>query len=319
MYWETAQRVLRIEAEAISSLISRLGPDFDRAIDLLAGCRGRVIVTGMGKSGLICRKIAATLSSTGTPAVFLHPAEAIHGDLGMLAAGDVVVALSNSGETEELVRLLEVIKRFGLPLISLVGSMDSTMAKGSDVALDVSIDQEACSLGLAPTASTTAALALGDALAISLSEKKGFCRDDFARLHPGGKLGKKLASVRDLMHTGHQIPKVGLGTPMQEVIYEMSRKGLGITSVVEERDRLGGVISDGDLRRLIEHDRERVLSRTAGECMTKNPIVVGPDDLAASALHLLETRKITSLMVTDSEGRLIGVLHLHDLWGTEMF
>ncbi len=319
MSQETGRRVLQIEADAISSLIPRLGDDFDRAVELLANCQGRVVATGMGKSGIICRKIAATFSSTGTPSVFLHPAEAIHGDVGMLTSQDVVLALSNSGETEELVKLVETIKRLGIPLISMVGNTDSTLAKIADLALDVGVDQEACPLGLAPTASTTASMALGDALALSLSEKRGFHIEDFARLHPGGRLGKKLAKVGELMHSGEKIPKVSRETGMDGVIYEMSNKGMGITSVVDDDDRLVGVISDGDLRRLLQNEREKVLSRTAGECMMKHPVTIGEGELATGALHLMEQRKITSLMVTDASKKVIGIIHLHDLWGMEMF
>lgn len=315
---ETARKVLQIEAEAIFGLIDRLDESFDQAVELLAGCRGRAVTTGMGKSGIICRKIAATLASTGTPALFLHPVEAIHGDLGMLAAGDVAVMLSNSGETEELLRLLQTVKRLGIPLIALVGDPRSTLARHAEVVLDVGIRQEACPFGLAPTASTTAGLALGDALALALSERRGFALEDFARLHPGGVLGKKLARVRDLMHVGPQVPKVGADTPMDEVIYEMSRKGMGVTSVVEDGDRLVGVISDGDLRRRLQSEREGVLSKTAGQCMTRNPVSIAADDLAAAALSAMEQKKITSLMVTDDSGKLTGIIHLHDLWGTEI-
>ncbi|RPI24964.1 MAG: KpsF/GutQ family sugar-phosphate isomerase [Acidobacteria bacterium] len=316
---ETGRRVLEVEARAILNLIPRLGESFDRAVAALTACRGRVVTTGMGKSGIVCKKIAATLASTGTPALFLHPAEATHGDLGMLMSGDVVLALSNSGETGELIGLLPTIKRLGVPLISFVGHTGSTLAKNSDVVLDVSVDQEACRFGLAPTASTTAALALGDALAVAVSEKKGFRLEDFARLHPGGRLGKKLTFVKDLMHAGAQVPRVTMEASMQEVIYEMSRKGLGITSVTDLNGGLVGVISDGDLRRLLERDRETVLSKKAGECMTKDPVTISESELATSALNLLEQRKITSLMVTDEGGGLVGVIHLHDLWGTEMF
>ena len=319
MSQETAKRVLQIEAEAISGLIPRLGESFDQAVELLAGCQGRVVATGMGKSGIVCRKIAATFNSTGTPSIFLHPAEAIHGDLGMLAAADVVLALSNSGETEELVKLVGTIKRLGIPLISMVGAMESTLAQASDLVLDVGVNQEACPFGLAPTASTTASLALGDALALSLSEKKGFHLEDFARLHPGGRLGKRLAKVGDLMHRGEQIPKVGVETPMDEVIDEMSSKKLGIASVLEDGDRLVGVISDGDLRRLLQKDREQVLSRTAGQCMSGDPQTISEDELATSALNIMEQNKITALMVTDGSKRIVGVIHVHDLWGTEMF
>ncbi len=316
---ETARKVLKMEAEAILNLISRLDESFDRAVELLAGCQGRVVTTGMGKSGIICRKIAATLASSGTPSLFLHPAEAVHGDLGMVAPGDVVLALSNSGETAELIRLLEMVKRLGIPLISMVGNIESMLAQNSDLVLDVGVDREACPMGLVPTTSTTAALAMGDALAMALSEKKGFRLEDFARLHPGGKLGKKLARVGELMHGGDQLPKVTVNTPMEEVIYEMSRKGLGITSVVEQEDRLVGVISDGDLRRLLERERGKVLERTAGQCMTSDPVTIKQETLATSALNLMEQRSITSLMVVDDVKRVIGVIHLHDLWGTEMF
>jgi arabinose-5-phosphate isomerase len=316
---ETARRVLQIESEAIAALIPRLDDSFDRAVALLADCKGRVVTTGMGKSGIVCKKIAATLASTGTPALFLHPAEAIHGDLGMLASGDVVVALSNSGETQELVQLLDTIKRLGLPLIALVGNLQSTIARHADLALDVGVSQEACSFGLAPTASTTASLALGDALAVAVSEQRGFCLEDFARLHPGGRLGKRLLHVEDLMHTGDEIPRVNAEAGMEEVIYEMSRKGLGITSVTDETGRLVGVISDGDLRRLLQRERDAALAKTARQCMTRTPVTIGRTEMATAALNLLEQKKITSLMVVGPDGSLVGVIHLHDLWGTEMF
>ncbi|MEE2822609.1 MAG: KpsF/GutQ family sugar-phosphate isomerase [Acidobacteriota bacterium] len=318
MSQETAKRVLKIEAEAIAELIPRLGESFDQAVELLAKCRGRMVAMGMGKSGIVCRKIAATFNSTGTPSIFLHPAEAIHGDLGMLATGDIVLALSNSGETDELVDLVSTIKRLGIPLISMVGNMESTLAHGSDIALDVGVNQEACPFGLAPTASTTASMALGDALALALSEKKGFHLEDFALLHPGGKLGKVLAKVGDLMHRGEQIPKVALDALMDEVIYEMSNKKLGVTSVVDSNGGLVGVISDGDLRRLLQKKRERVLSFKASQCMTKDPLTISEDELGTSALHIMEENKITSLMVTDGSNNVVGIIHLHDLWRTEM-
>lgn len=318
MSQETAKRVLKIEAEAIAELIPRLGESFDQAVELLAKCRGRMVAMGMGKSGIVCRKIAATFNSTGTPSIFLHPAEAIHGDLGMLATGDIVLALSNSGETDELVDLVSTIKRLGIPLISMVGNMESTLAHGSDIALDVGVNQEACPFGLAPTASTTASMALGDALALALSEKKGFHLEDFALLHPGGKLGKVLAKVGDLMHRGEQIPQVALDALMDEVIYEMSNKKLGVTSVVDSNGGLVGVISDGDLRRLLQKKRERVLSFKASQCMTKDPLTISEDELGTSALHIMEENKITSLMVTDGSNNVVGVIHLHDLWRTEM-
>ncbi len=317
--------LVRIEAEALHALADRLaGPmaaDFARAVELILACgtaRGRVVVTGMGKSGIIAQKIAATLSSTGSPALFLHPAEARHGDLGMLAPGDVVLALSASGETEEILHLLEMLKRIGDALISFCCNMQSTLARASDVALDCSVAQEACTLGLAPTASTTAMLALGDALAIALSARKGFRAEDFANLHPGGRLGKRLLRVGQLMHAGDAVPRVTPQTAMKDVIYEMSRKGLGITTVVED-GRLLGLLSDGDLRRLLEREGAAALDRTAGEVMHPNPQTIGAEEFAAEALHRMETRKITSLIVVDPAGRVEGVVHLHDLWGTELF
>ncbi len=324
----TGSNVVRIEAEALRALADRIaGPmaqAFEHAVECLHSCGGRVVVTGMGKSGLIGRKIAATLSSTGTPALYLHPAEAVHGDLGMLVRGDVVLALSSSGETEEILQLLVTIRRIGSKLIAITGDKlyssnshkPSTLAQAADVALDCSIDQEACSLGLAPTASTTAMLALGDALAVALSEKRGFKEEDFAHLHPGGKLGKKLARVSQLMHSGDSVPRVSLSTKMADVIYEMSRKGLGITTVVEN-NKLLGVISDGDLRRLLEK-RKDVLSLTAGDCLTEKPKTIHPDEFAMTALNIMEQKKITSLVVVDGEGDLAGIIHLHDLWGTQM-
>ena len=321
--------VVRIEAEALRELAERVaGPmahDFERAVECLHSCSGRVVVTGMGKSGIIARKIAATLNSTGTPALYLHPAEALHGDLGMLVKGDVVLALSSSGETEEILHLLATIRRFGIKLISITGdnlygknaqARRSTLAQAADVALDCSIDKEACALGLAPTASTTAMLALGDALALSLADKRGFKEEDFANLHPGGKLGKKLARVSQLMHIGNAIPCVTPQTKMPDVIYEMSRKGLGITTVMENR-KLVGVISDGDLRRLLENQKD-VLHLTAGDCMTANPRTIHPNEFAAAALNIMEQRKITSLVVVNGTGEVEGIIHLHDLWGTQM-
>jgi len=333
----TGENVVRIEAEALRALADRIaGPmaaSFDRAIELMDACRGRVVVTGMGKSGIIARKIAATLSSIGTPALFMHPVDAVHGDLGMVVRGDVVLALSASGETEEILRLLATIKRLQVPLISMTGdaicagepggsarltrSGLSTLAEAADVALDCSVAKEACSLGLAPTASTTAMLALGDALAVALSEKRGFKEEDFANLHPGGKLGKKLARVESLMHTGDDIPKVVANTRMSDVIYEMSRKKLGMTTVVEGQMLLG-VISDGDLRRLLERRGKDVLDLTAAECMTREPKTISANEFAATALALMEEKKITSLIVVDGNRKLEGVVHLHDLWGTEM-
>jgi arabinose-5-phosphate isomerase len=315
----TARRVLRIEAEALKDLQERLDAGFDRAVDVLFACKGRVVVTGMGKSGLIGRKIAATLSSTGTPSVFLHPAEALHGDLGMLQAGDTVLAISYGGETEEIVALLATMKRLGLPLVTFTGNTRSTLAQASDVALDTSVREEACSLNLAPTASTTAAMALGDALAVSLLERRGFDHDDFAALHPGGRLGKKLLRVRELMHAGEALPKVAPGAIMPDVIYEMSRKGLGMTTVIDARGALAGIITDGDLRRLMQQRRGAVLELTAGECVSANPVTIAGDEFASAALRLMEQRKITSVVVLDGERRVAGVVHLHDLWTLELF
>jgi len=323
----TSAQLVRTEAAALEALAVRLeGPmagAFERAVELVLRCgesRGRVVVTGMGKSGIIAQKIAATLSSTGSPALFLHPAEAVHGDLGMLMPGDVVIALSASGETEEILRLLATLKRKGDALISFCCKLDSTLAMASDVVLDVSVEREACGLserGLAPTASTTAMLALGDALAIAVSLRKGFRAEDFADLHPGGKLGKKLALVRDLMHAGDAIPAVSATTPMTDVIYEMSCKKLGLTTV-QENGKLLGVISDGDLRRLLEREGGAALGKTAGEAMNAHPRTIAASELAARALAELEERKITSLVVVDAQGHVEGVLHLHDLWGMEL-
>jgi arabinose-5-phosphate isomerase len=333
------ENVVRIEAEALRALADRLaGPmaaDFNRALELLFGCQGRVVVTGMGKSGLIARKVAATLSSTGSPALYLHPVDALHGDLGVIVRGDVVLALSASGETEEILQLMATIKRLQVPLISMTcddiaevhadksvrATRASTLAASADVALDCSISKEACSLGLAPTASTTTMLALGDALAVALSEKRGFKEEDFANLHPGGKLGKRLARVESLMHSGDAIPRVTAQTKMPDVIYEMSRKKLGMTTVVEG-DRLLGVISDGDLRRLLEQRGKDTLDLTAQDCMTRAPKTIGAQEFAATALARMEEMKITSLVVVEgvanNDRRLLGIVHLHDLWGTEM-
>jgi len=315
---ETARRVLAIESQAILELRERIDATFDRAIDALLACSGRVVVTGMGKSGLIGQKISATFASTGAPSLFLHPAEAIHGDLGRIVKGDAVLAISYSGDTEELLALVPSIKRLGVPLLALTGNPRSALAGAADVHLDVSIREEACPLGLAPTASTTAALAMGDALAMCLLERRGFTVDDFAVLHPGGRLGKKLLRVEDLMHTGEQIPRVGPGAPMKDVLFEMTRKRLGLTTVVDETGRLLGMLSDGDLRRQLERHGYTLFERTAGECMTRDPILIGRRELATRALDLMESRKITSLLIVDETGRIEGVLHLHDLWETEM-
>jgi arabinose-5-phosphate isomerase len=310
-----ARKVLQTESAAILALAERLDERFVRAVHLLRDCRGRVVLTGMGKSGIVCRKIAATLSSTGTAAIFLHAAEALHGDLGVLRAEDVVVALSYSGETEELVRIAETAKRLGTPFIVITGSPRSTLALAADVALDCRVSEEACPMNLVPTASTTAMLALGDALAMTVLVEKGFQPDDFASLHPGGRLGKRLMRVEQLMHRGDQVPRVVPATIMREVIYEMNRKGLGMTSVVDGDGRLLGIITDGDLRRKMAAAPD-VLGLTAGDVMTAHPVTVGRSTLAAEALQLLEQRKITSIVVIDGARRVEGIVHLHDLWDT---
>lgn len=308
-----ARKVLETEAAAILALVERLDDRFERAVRLLLDCRGKVIVTGMGKSGIICRKIAATFSSIGTPAVFLHPAEAIHGDLGVLQAEDVILALSYSGETDELLRLLETIKRLGARLITITGEPQSTLGQAADVALDCHVSQEACPLNLVPTASTTAALALGDALAMTLLVTKGFRQEDFASLHPGGKLGKRLMRAEQLMHAGEQAPIVRTGADMREVIYEISRRKLGMSCVVDTNERLVGIITDGDLRRHMA-DTPDLLAQRAEAVMTRHPITITPDTLAVDVLNTLERRKITSVVVVDHDQKVLGVVHLHDLW-----
>jgi arabinose-5-phosphate isomerase len=314
-----ARKVLQTEAAAILALVDRLDERFEHAMRLLLDCRGRVIVTGMGKSGIVCRKIAATLSSTGTPAFFLHPAEATHGELGVIQADDVVVALSNSGETDELLRVLETIKRLGARLIAITGNCHSALGQAADVTLDCHVSEEACPLNLVPTASTTAALALGDALAMTLLVAKGFRQEDFANLHPGGKLGKRLMRVGQLMHSGDETPIVSPSTRMPEVVYEMSRKALGMTCVGDENGRLLGIITDGDLRRHMVASPQHLLERSASDVMTRNPVTVDRDMLAVEALRILEQRKITSIVVVNPAGKIEGVVHLHNLWHTQMF
>jgi arabinose-5-phosphate isomerase len=313
-----ARQVLEIEAQAIRDLLPRIDADFERAVETLFACGGRVVVTGMGKSGLIGQKISATLSSTGTPSLFLHPAEAIHGDLGRIVKGDVVLAISYGGDTGEVLSLVPQVKRLGSPLVALTGNPRSPLAGAADIHLDVSIRQEACPLGLAPTASTTAALAMGDALSMALLERRGFTVEDFAVLHPGGRLGKQLLRVEDAMHTGDEIPRVAPETLMKDVLFEMTRKRLGLTTVTDGAGRLQGVISDGDLRRQMERYGYTLFDRSAGECMTRDPVLVGRRELATRALDLMETRKITALLVVNEAGVVEGVLHLHDLWKTEM-
>ena len=312
-----ARRVLEIEAAAIRSLADGLDSGFDAAVALLHGTTGRVVVTGIGKSGIVGQKIAATLASTGTAAFFLHPAEAIHGDLGMILAGDVVLALSHSGETEEVVALLPHVRRRGAKLVALTGRRGSTLGREADAVVEAAIREEACPLNLAPTASTAAQLAMGDALAMAISVEKGFRPEDFAALHPGGKLGKRFLKVSDLMHVGTDVPLVPSSAPMKDVVYEMSKKRLGITGVVDGDGRLAGVVSDGDLRRLLEREGERAWGADAAGAMNRAPKTISASAFATEALRLMEERKITSLFIVSAEGRPQGIVHLHDLWGVE--
>ncbi|HVR39674.1 MAG TPA: KpsF/GutQ family sugar-phosphate isomerase [Thermoanaerobaculia bacterium] len=313
-----ARRVLEVEAAAILGLVQHIDHTFVDVVELIATSRGRVVTMGVGKSGIICKKISATLASTGTPSFFMHPTEAIHGDFGMLVSGDVVLAVSNSGETEELVRLLANIKRVGVEIVAITGNPQSTLARGADFHLSAAISKEACPLGLAPTASTTATLALGDALAMALLLRRGFKEEDFAFLHPGGKLGKRFLRVRDLMHKDEQVPVVRDTASMHDAIYEMSRKGFGITAVVDADNILLGVISDGDLRRALQED-EDVVRKTAGEVMKRNPVTIESQELASAALQIMEERKITSLFIVDGSRHVDGIIHIHDLWGLELF
>jgi len=313
-----AKRVLTLEAEALIRLRDSLDDTFSKVVERILSCPGRVVVTGMGKSGLVARKISSTLASTGTPSFFLPPAEALHGDLGMVKGSDLLLALSNSGETEELIRLAPYVKRIGAALVAVTESPRSTLARAADLHLTVAVDQEACPLGLAPMASTTAQLALGDALAAALIERRGFKPEDFARLHPGGKLGKRLMRVRELMHTGAEVPRVAPDSAVKDAIYEISSKKLGVTLVMDGRGRLVGILTDGDVRRLIEKHGGAFLSMTAGECATANPLTISPDAMAVEALGIMESRKITSLVVADDAGRVAGLLHLHDLWGLQL-
>jgi arabinose-5-phosphate isomerase len=319
MSLESARRVMRIEAAAIEDLAKRLDASFDHAVEILFACKGRVAVAGMGKSGLIGRKISATFASTGTPSFFLHPAEALHGDLGMLARGDAAVALSYGGETEEIVALIPTLQRMEIPIIALTGQPRSSLGAASAVAIDVSVKEEACSLNLAPTASTTAALALGDALAIALLERRGFSSADFAALHPSGRLGKKLMRVEALMHSGDALPRVTPATKMPDIIYEMSKKGLGMTTVLDEAGKLAGIVTDGDLRRLMQNKKGATLELTAAQALTENPVTISAHELASTVLSLMEQRKITSVVVVDEAQRVIGVVHLHDLWTLELY
>ncbi len=316
---QTGKEVLEIESQAVASLVPRLDENFAKAVDLLSKIKSRVIVTGMGKSGIIGRKIAATLASCGTPALFIHPAEAGHGDLGMILKDDVILAVSYSGETEEISDLLDFIKRIGVKLITITGNRKSRIAKYSDIVLDAKVDREAGPKDLVPTASSTAALALGDALAIALMKKKGFGEEDYAFFHPKGQLGKKLVKVEMLMHTGGEIPCVLLETPMIQVIEEMTNKKLGMTCVVDEKMTLYGIITDGDLRRMIRKHKENIFQMSARDCMSANPVTISRDGLAPEALNLMEDKKITSLVIKNKRGKVEGIIHLHDLWRTEMF
>lgn len=311
---EIARRVLTIEANAIHSLSFRLDSSFETAVDLIYGSTGRVIISGMGKSGLIGKKIAATLASTGTPSFFLHPAEAGHGDLGMVTSNDVIIAISYSGETDEIISLIPFIKRFNVSLISLTGNPLSTLARSSDVHLDVSVKEEACSLGIVPTSSTTAALAMGDALAVSLLTKKGFKTEDFASFHPGGSLGKKLLiTVDDVMHEGSDIPIVSPDTPMMRAIMEISSKRLGLTLVLDSSNSLHGIITDGDVRRGIERWGKTFFDMLSKDVMTVKPKTIRSGELAAKALSIMETYSITALVAADSNNTVVGVIHLHDI------
>jgi len=310
---EIGKRVLSIEAKAIEDLMRRIDKNFAEAVEILHSCKGRVVITGMGKSGLIGKKISATFASTGTPSFFLHPAEGIHGDIGMVMRGDVILVISNSGETGEVIALLPIFKRMNLKMICLTGRPSSTLSKNSDVVLDVSVKEEACPMNLVPTASTTVALAMGDALAVALLEKRGFKEEDFAFFHPGGALGRRLIlRVEDLMHTGSAIPMVHEESSMKDVICEMTSKKLGVTTVVDTDGRLKGIITDGDLRRVLERERD-IFNLKSRDVMTKNPKVISRDSLAVSAIQMMETYSITSLVILNEDRTVGGIIHLHDL------
>ena len=309
-----AKKVLKTEADAVFALIDKLNSNFEKAVEIIYQSKGRVVVTGMGKSGLVGKKIASTLSSTGTPAFFMHPAEASHGDLGMVTSDDVIIAISNSGETDELIGLIPFLKRFNVSLISLSGNPDSTLSRAADVTLDVSVKEEACPLGIVPTASTTATLAMGDAIAVALLMKRGFREDDFAFFHPSGSLGKKLfIKVKDLMHTGNALPVTAKDTPLIKAVIEISSKRLGVTVVEDKDKKMLGIITDGDVRRGIEKWGKSFFDMLAGEVMTKNPKTISEEELAAKALSIMEKLSITSLVVPDETGRALGIIHLHDI------
>src|SRR4030067_163544 len=309
-----AKRVLKIEADAVLALTERRNSNFEKAVEIIYGSKGRVVVTGMGKSGLVGKKIAATLASTGTPAFFLHPAEASHGDLAIVTSNDVIIAISNSGETEEVAGLIPFLKRFNVSLISMTGNPNSTLSRAADVNLDISIKEEACPLGIVPTASTTTTMAMGDALAVALLTKRGFNEEDFAFFHPGGSLGKKLfIKVKDLMHTGDALPVISPGTPMTEAVMEISSKRMGVTVVADADKRVLGIITDGDVRRGIEKWGKEFFDMNAEEVMTKHPKTISEEELAAKALSIMEKHSITALIVSDGDGRAIGIIHLHDI------
>jgi arabinose-5-phosphate isomerase len=311
---DVARKVLKTEAEAVNAMVDKIGSNFEKAVEIIYQSKGRVVVTGMGKSGLVGKKIAATLASTGTPAFSLHPAEATHGDLGMVTSDDVIIAISNSGETEEIIELIPFLKRFNVHLISVTGNPESSLSKAADVTLDVSVKEEACPFGIVPTASTTATMAMGDALAVALLMRRGFKEQDFAFFHPGGKIGKKFfIKVKDIMYTGDKIPKVTIKTPMSKTVIEMSSKRLGHTIVFDDNNKVTGVITDGDLRRGIEKWSGKLFEMTAGEVMTKSPKTISEEELAAKALSIMEGNSITALVVTDKDGRVVGIIHLHDI------
>lgn len=316
---QAGKDVLKIEAQAVQALADQIDENFSLAVELLSQAKSRVIVTGIGKSGLVARKIAATLSSCGTPALFVHPVEAGHGDLGMIVKEDIMLAVSYSGDTREIVDLLDFVKRIGIKLIGLTGNKRSKLAQYSDLVLEAKVKKEAEPDGIIPTASSTAALALGDALAIALMKKKGFSKKDFAVFHPKGQLGKKLIRIKALMHKGPQVPSVFGDTPMQDVLREISSKHLGMTSVVDDKNKLIGIITDGDLRRLLQKFGDSLMQKTASSCMTPNPQAIDENELATKALNIMEDKKITSLIVKNKEGSIKGIIHLHDLWRTEMF
>jgi arabinose-5-phosphate isomerase len=311
---DIAKKVLKTEAEAVYALIEKLNSNFEKAVEIVYKSKGRVVVTGMGKSGLVAKKIAATLSSTGTPAFFLHPAEASHGDLGMVTADDIIIAISNSGETEEILGLIPFLKRFNIRIISIAGNPDSTLSKTADVTLDVSVKEEACPIGIVPTASTTAAMAMGDALAVALLLKRGFKEEDFAFFHPRGSIGKRLfIKVKDLMHIGDSLPAVPLDTPMSKAVIEMSSKRLGLTVVLDNKGKIAGIVTDGDVRRGLEKWGGRLFELAAGEVMTKNPKTVSEEELAAKALSIMQSYSITALVVSNKNRKPLGIIHLHDI------